>query len=174
MPKKITVCVLEANSKSIKWPRGIQCIRWPERPHYGLSHSAWKQAGRWGGRRDSNPQQQAPQAWTLPLSYDHQSHAAESRKMACAGQVPPQVRPHMGCIRPFRGRQAHARHARHETPTPPGNQTPRAFRHPPARAAPAGRASVRRGGRGGGSPSCPRAPCQRCSGSRDTTCPDGR
>jgi hypothetical protein len=26
----------------------------------------------WGGRRDSNPQQQAPQAWTLPLSYDHQ------------------------------------------------------------------------------------------------------
>jgi hypothetical protein len=25
----------------------------------------------WGGRRDSNPQQQAPQAWTLPLSYDH-------------------------------------------------------------------------------------------------------
>src|ERR1043165_677846 len=26
---------------------------------------------RWGGRRDSNPQQQAPQAWTLPLSYDH-------------------------------------------------------------------------------------------------------
>ena len=27
--------------------------------------------GKWGGRRDSNPQQQAPQAWTLPLSYDH-------------------------------------------------------------------------------------------------------
>src|SRR5471030_1622002 len=27
---------------------------------------------KWGGRRDSNPQQQAPQAWTLPLSYDHQ------------------------------------------------------------------------------------------------------
>jgi len=26
----------------------------------------------WGGRRDLNPQQQAPQAWTLPLSYDHQ------------------------------------------------------------------------------------------------------
>jgi hypothetical protein len=27
---------------------------------------------KWGGQRDSNPQQQAPQAWTLPLSYDHQ------------------------------------------------------------------------------------------------------
>jgi hypothetical protein len=26
---------------------------------------------RWGGQRDSNPQQQAPQAWTLPLSYGH-------------------------------------------------------------------------------------------------------
>ena len=26
----------------------------------------------WGGQRDSNPQQQAPQAWTLPLSYSHQ------------------------------------------------------------------------------------------------------
>lgn len=101
---------------------------------------AWKQAGRWGGRRDSNPQQQAPQAWTLPLSYDHQSHRPESRKMACAGQVPPQVRPHMGHIRAFRGRHAHARHARHEAPTPPGNQTPRAVRHPPARAARAGRA----------------------------------
>src|SRR6187431_1623512 len=25
----------------------------------------------WGGRRDSNPQQPAPQAGTLPLSYDH-------------------------------------------------------------------------------------------------------
>jgi hypothetical protein len=30
---------------------------------------------KWGGRRDSNPQQQAPQAWTLPLSYDHQPGA---------------------------------------------------------------------------------------------------
>lgn len=27
--------------------------------------------GEWGGQRDSNPQQQAPQAWTLPLSYGH-------------------------------------------------------------------------------------------------------
>src|ERR1700722_8219442 len=27
---------------------------------------------KWGGQRDSNPQQQAPQAWTLPLSYGHQ------------------------------------------------------------------------------------------------------
>ena len=26
---------------------------------------------KWGGQRDSNPQQQAPQAWTLPLSYGH-------------------------------------------------------------------------------------------------------
>jgi hypothetical protein len=32
-------------------------------------------AEKWGGRRDSNPQQQAPQAWTLPLSYDHQPGA---------------------------------------------------------------------------------------------------
>lgn len=26
----------------------------------------------WGGRRDSDPQHPAPQAGTLPLSYDHQ------------------------------------------------------------------------------------------------------
>ena len=33
--------------------------------------SSWGKE-RWGGQRDSNPQQQAPQAWTLPLSYSHQ------------------------------------------------------------------------------------------------------
>src|SRR5579862_1383632 len=36
-----------------------------------VARSAVESEG-WGGRRDSNPQQQAPQAWTLPLSYDHQ------------------------------------------------------------------------------------------------------
>jgi hypothetical protein len=37
-----------------------------------MSAAAGHEGKGWGGRRDSNPQQQAPQAWTLPLSYDHQ------------------------------------------------------------------------------------------------------
>ncbi len=35
----------------------------------------------WGGQRDSNPQQQAPQAWTLPLSYGHQP----AQTLSCPG-----------------------------------------------------------------------------------------
>jgi hypothetical protein len=40
----------------------------------------------WGGRRDSNPQQPAPQAGTLPLSYDHHP-GRESSFMAVLRQV---------------------------------------------------------------------------------------
>src|SRR5437764_136947 len=32
---------------------------------------ALERHGRWGGRWDSNPQQQGSQPWTLPLSYGH-------------------------------------------------------------------------------------------------------
>ena len=46
-------------------PRGVLVFSAAER----------REERRWGGQRDSNPQQQAPQAWTLPLSYDHQPGA---------------------------------------------------------------------------------------------------
>ena len=35
----------------------------------------------WGGRWDSNPQQQGSQPWTLPLSYGHHCNCADS--LAC-------------------------------------------------------------------------------------------
>jgi hypothetical protein len=39
---------------------------------FNTQHPSEASGGEWGGQRDSNPQQQAPQAWTLPLSYGHQ------------------------------------------------------------------------------------------------------
>ena len=57
----------------------MACLHSVYQPAYALRASARHpfafaalQGKGWGGRRDLNPQQQAPQAWTLPLSYDHQ------------------------------------------------------------------------------------------------------
>jgi hypothetical protein len=52
--------------------RGLQAINGSGAHFLGALTLRCAPGEDWGGRRDSNPQQQAPQAWTLPLSYDHQ------------------------------------------------------------------------------------------------------
>ena len=91
---------VKADGKSVRTIRpGISYAR-PILTHATMSSSTmpsrWgrnsspKHRKNWGGQRDSNPQQQAPQAWTLPLSYSHRPALSLISQDA---QVKPNPRP---------------------------------------------------------------------------------
>src|SRR6185503_19143627 len=56
-------------------PEEPRCTRDGARRETELQFALDRHDGRWGGRWDSNPQQQGSQPWTLPLSYGHHCKA---------------------------------------------------------------------------------------------------